>query len=381
MHRAWALISLGALSRNVVALQSRTSKNNTKMKYLAVLKADAYGHGLQEIALHLQKCNVDYMATALLTEALQLRNWGIQTPLIAWLVPPGSDFKTAIDRNIELAIPSVEILQEVAAAARTVGKRARVHLELDTGMIRGGYGAWGDCDISPMLRDLYLEEKFIKLVGTWSHFARADEPDELFNTQQLDSFETAIRKMHTAEINPGLLHISNSAAIITNQRATFDMLRMGIAMYGLSPNATNICLSSNLVLEPVMELRARVHLVKNVDAGRPVGYGGTVVTNKSTQVAVIPLGYADGISRLTDNSAYIFTPEGKRAYLLGRVSMDQFVVDLGQNSTTRAGDEVILFGTGKSGEATADVWARAAGTINYEVVTRLGNRVPRIIIN
>jgi alanine racemase len=217
----------------------------------------------------------------------------------------------------------------------------------------------------------------INIIGIWSHFARADEPDEGMNKEQLNVFEDRINSAAAAGIKAELIHISNSAASLTSKAAHKSIIRWGIGLYGLSPDINNLGDSKSLYLKPAMRLKAKLHLVKAVKAGVSVGYGGTAATKSDTKLGVVTLGYADGVPRNANNLAGIFVG-GKRAPLIGRVSMDQFVVDLGINSLAKTGDEVIVFGDGSSGEYTIDEWAKASGTINYEIVTRIGPRVPRI---
>jgi alanine racemase len=211
----------------------------------------------------------------------------------------------------------------------------------------------------------------------WSHFARADEPDQSFNQQQLDTFHKRLAILISQGINPQFVHIANSAAALTNKDSYKNIVRWGIGLYGLSPDVNTLGSSGTLNLKPAMKLKAKLHLVKEVEAGAQVGYGGTATVNANTKIGVVTMGYADGIPRNTNNSAGVFVA-GKRAPLLGRVSMDQFVVDLGLQSTAKTGDEVVIFGDGSAGEYTIDEWASAASTINYEIVTRIGPRVPRI---
>jgi len=215
------------------------------------------------------------------------------------------------------------------------------------------------------------------LVGAWSHFARADEPLEKMNSQQQSIFTDRVTKLINSGIKPEFLHIANSAAALTFKDSHKNIIRWGIGLYGLSPDINNIGDSISIGLKPAMKLKAKLNLVKKVKSGSTVGYGATAVVKKDTKLGVVTLGYADGIPRNANNLAGVFVC-GKRAPLIGRVSMDQFVVDLGIESLAKTGDEVIVFGAGNDGEYTIDEWAKACGTINYEIVTRIGPRVPRI---
>jgi len=366
--RAFAEINLGAITHNIQSISSRTSA-----KVLAVVKADAYGHGLVPVARAAISGGASYLGVALLEEALALRSAGITTPIIAWLTPPGSDFNAALENGIEISIPSSEIFQEVLEAANALHVKPRVHLEVDTGMSRGGFlGEW-----PTFLTEFLRHKDEIELVGFWSHFARADEPLNDANKQQITDFEFKLSQLIDVGLVPEFVHFANSAATLTNIQAHKDVVRVGIAMYGLSPDISTLGQTSQWGLRPAMSLKARLHLVKLVPAGSAVGYGGTAIVERDTRLGVVALGYADGISRRTSSDAAV-SVHGQKAHVIGRVSMDQFVVDLGIDSTAKAGDLVTLFGHDAS---SVDEWAQAAGTINYEIVTRIGPRVPRIYLH
>jgi alanine racemase len=370
MSRASAEINLSAIKQNFKAIKSRTTAD-----VLAVVKADAYGHGLIPVSKALEEAGADWFGTALLEEAINLRKAGILKPIISWLTPLGEDFKSAIDLDIDLGIPSLDLLNEVIKTASSTGKTARIHLEIDTGMSRSGVLSEWDQLIKSVLVGVNLKQ--LKVIGIWSHFARADEPDELMNQEQLSLFEEKVNQAKAAGINAQFVHIANSAALFTNKSAHKNIIRSGIALFGLSPDVKTIGDSSSLGLKPAMKLKAKLNLVKEVKAGASVGYGGTVVLKSDTKLGVVALGYADGIPRNTNNLAGVFVDK-KRAPIIGRVSMDQFVVDLDITSSAKTGDEVIVFGDGSDGEYTVDEWAKAANTINYEIITRIGPRVPRI---
>ena len=361
--RAFVEVNLNAISNNIKLVKSKT-----QAQILAVVKADAYGHGLIPVA----KCAVDAGATwlgvALLEEAISLREAGIKVPIISWLTPPSSDFKKAIELDIDVAIPSLKHLELIVAAGKAVGKKPRVHIEVDTGMTRGGLlGEWPEFLIAAKGAD-------IEVVGFWSHFARADEPDEIANQSQMLEFESKLAQLIATGITPKFIHLANSAATLTNPNSHKNIVRLGIAMYGLSPDVNTLGSSQNLELEPAMTLKAEIHLVKRVPAGSPVGYGGTQTTLRDTKLAIITIGYSDGIPRNASSAAGVFVA-GRKAAIIGRVSMDQFVVDLGADSNAVAGEIVEVFG---ANGYSIDDWAAASGTINYEIVTRIAARVPRI---
>ena len=370
MSRAVAEVDLSAIAHNLKLIKEKTSA-----QVLAVVKADAYGHGLIPVAKAAVAAGADWLGTALLEEGLALRAAGVKTPLICWLTPIGEEFKLAIKQNIDLSVSSVELLEEIIEAGRAANIVPRIHLEVDTGMTRGGVrNNWSEfvAEIAKAVKDNGVE-----VVGLWSHFAQADEPEQPFNQQQLETFHKRLAILISQGINPQYIHIANSAAALTNSDSFKNIVRWGIGLYGLSPDVKSMGDSNKLNLKPAMRLKARLHLVKEVEAGAQVGYGGTATVKSDTKIGVVTMGYADGIPRNTNSSAGVFI-DGQRAPILGRVSMDQFVVDLGKASNAKTGDEVVIFGDGGAGEYTVDDWASAAGTINYEIVTRIGPRVPRI---
>jgi alanine racemase len=361
-NRAEAVIDLSAIRKNVALLKGKAG-----VDLLAVVKADAYGHGLIPVAKAALEGGASWLGVALLEEAITLRNAGIAAPILAWLVPPGSDFKSAVDHDIDIAVSSIKALEEVGAVAGS--KRPRIHLEVDTGMTRGGFlSEWNEIDAHHV--------KGVEIIGIFSHFARADEPGERQNLEQLTRFKKMVATLESFGYTNIIRHLSNSAATLVDPASAFDMVRTGIAMYGLSPDVKTLGTSEKLSLKPAMTLRAKLHLVKDVPAGSPVGYGATEITKSDTKLGLVAMGYADGIPRIAKNVGVTFN--GKRAPIIGRVSMDQFVVDLGAAPTAKSGDWVSIFGAGTGEEYTADDWGSASGSINYEIVTRIGPRVPRI---
>jgi len=362
INRAEAVVNLTAIKSNIAFLKAKSG-----VDLMAVVKADAYGHGLIPVAKAALEGGATWLGVALLEEAIALREAGITAPILAWLVPPGSDFQSATDYDIDIAIASIKALAEVSKVKSS--KRPRIHLEVDTGMSRGGFLAeWDQIDLQHM--------QDVELVGIFSHFARADEPGQAQNLSQLNRFKKLVANLESAGYNNLIRHLSNSAATLNDHPSAFDMVRTGIAMYGLTPDFNSMGTSKSLGLKPAMTLRAKLHLVKEVPAGSPVGYGATEMTKADTKLGLVAMGYADGIPRIAKNAG-VFV-DGKRAPIIGRVSMDQFVVDLGAISTAQSGDWVTVFGPGDNGEYTADDWASTSGSINYEIVTRIGPRVPRI---
>jgi alanine racemase len=361
-NRAEAVVDLSAIKSNVATLKAKAG-----VDLLAVVKADAYGHGLVPVAKAALEGGANWLGVALLEEAIALRAAGITAPILAWLVPPGSDFQSAVDNDIDISVASIKALDEVSAVKGT--KRPRIHLEVDTGMTRGGFlDEWNKIDA--------LHLNGVEIVGIFSHFARADEPGQPQNLSQLNRFKKMVASLESFGYTNLIRHLSNSAATLVDHASAFDMVRTGIAMYGLTPDLENMGSSNSLGLKPAMTLRAKLHLVKEVPAGSPVGYGATEKTKSDTKLGVVAMGYADGIPRIAKSAGVTFN--GQKAPIIGRVSMDQFVVDLGAQSSAQSGDWVTVFSTGTKGDYTADDWGGASGSINYEIVTRIGPRVPRI---
>ena len=358
-----AYINYQNISNNVAQICELTNK-----PVMAVVKADAYGHGLINSSQAALLGGAQWLGVALLSEAIEIRKAGITAPLLAWLTPPGADFESAIKNDIDLSISSLQQLREIYAASLRVGLIARVHLKVDTGMSRSGALDEFPELVSELNRLTSANE--IELVGTWSHFACADEPAHPLNAEQIKRFNSALEYMNDENLNPGIRHIANSSAIIGLPEARFDLVRAGLIIYGLSP--TNIP-PKNLSLKPAMELRARLLLVKEIPPGATVGYGATVQVTKETKIGIVTFGYADGLPRSTDGSAY-FLHNNLPAHLIGRVSMDQCAIDLGIDSSAKAGDEVLIFGE----KLLVNELAKAAGTISYEIVSGIGSRTPRI---
>ncbi len=367
---AWADIDLDAIRDNVTRLGELAGGADV----MAVIKGDAYGHGLVPVAHAALAGGATYLAIAQLGEALAARAAGVSAPVLTWLFPPGADLAAAIRADLTLSAGAPWALAEIAAAARAVGTTARIHLKVDTGLGRGG--AWQD-DLAAMFVDAArLEaEGVVDVEGIFSHFAWADAPEHPTVRAQQETFVAMIADAERAGLRPRLRHLANSAATLTNPSAHFDMVRPGVSIYGLSP-VPDIGGPTHFGLREAMRVTARLINVKACGAGQGVSYGHQYTTKGATRLGLVPLGYADGIPRHAGNVGPVLV-EGRHLTVAGRVCMDQFALDLGADSTAAAGDEVVLIGREADGEPTAQDWAAAIDTINYEIVTRLGPRVPR----
>ena len=369
---AWVSIDLDAIRDNVAALVRRAAP----AQVLAVVKADAYGHGLVDSARAALAGGASWLGVAQLAEALRLREAGITAPLLTWLFAPGADIGGAIDADIEVTVGSMWSLDAVLAAVRERGAPARIQVKVDTGLGRGGILT----DWPQMVARLAAAqaEGAVEVTGVWSHFAWADAPQHPTVRAQQVRFEEACDELARAGVRPPLRHLANSAATLTNPSAHFDLVRPGLAVYGLSP-VPDLGDSAHFGLREAMRVTARLSVVKRAAAGQGVSYGHEYVTDRDTVLGLVPMGYADGIPRAAGGAGPMLVGD-RRLTIAGRVCMDQVVLDLGPDFAGAAGDEVVVLGRAADGEPSAQDWAQAAGTINYEIVTRMSPRLPRVLL-
>lgn len=361
-----ALIDTAAIRHNVRTIAEFVRP----AKMMVAVKADGYGHGALTVARAALDAGADWLGTAHVTEALALREAGIEAPVLAWLHTRGTDFAQAIEHHIDLGVSGWE-LEVVAAAAASLQTPARIHLKIDTGLGRNGstMAAWPD--LLQRVRQ-HQEQGLISVEGIFTHLAVADEPDRRETDEQLSAYRQALEIAAEHGIVADLRHVANTPAALSRPDAHFDMVRVGVGVYGQSPFADRS--AESLGLKPAMELRTTVANVKVVPAGQGISYGLTHRVDRPSALALIPLGYADGIPRSAVHAPVSINGTLYRS--AGRVAMDQFVVDLGPAETdVQVGDEVTIFG-GASGISAAE-WGTASGTINYEIITRIGARVPR----
>ncbi len=369
LPRTEAVVDLNAIAANVGTLRSVAP---TAM-VLAVLKADAYGHGAVPVAQAALAGGATWLGVAFPSEAATLRAAGITAPILAWLLTPGEDLTAPISAGVDLGVGSLALLEAVVAGARATGTAARIHLEADTGLSRGGATA-ADWPALVGAAGAAAAEGVVHVAAIWSHLAVADVPGDVVNDRQLEAFHSAVADAAALGVRPDVLHLANSGATLSAPRTHFDLVRTGIALYGLAPGPA-IGTAAQLGLVPAMTLRSHVALAKRVPAGSGVSYGHRYTTDRPTTLALAPLGYADGIPRNATNVGEVLLG-GRRRRIAGAVCMDQFMLDVGDDDVS-AGDPIVVFGPGDDGEPTADEWADALGTIGYEIVTRLGARTPR----
>jgi alanine racemase len=365
MH-AEALVDTDAIAGNVTALRARVAPSAV----MAVVKASGYGHGAVQSAHAALRGGATWLGVAHVSEALELRAAGIGAPALCLMAIPGDDHAAAIKAGVDLTAATTGMVALIAGAARQAGAPARVHLKADTGLSRGGATAaeW------PAVVDAALRAQdagALRVVGLWSHFAASDEPGNPSIGAQLTAFAEAVELAEKAGASPQVRHIANTAATITLPQARYDMVRVGGGIYGLS----TLPGGAPGWLRPAMTLRARLAQVKRVPAGTGVSYNHRYVTAAETTLGLLPLGYADGVPRGARGRDLVFA-RGRRWLIAGTVCMDQFVIDFG-DEPVRAGEEVVLWGPGDHGEATAQEWGEALGTISYDLVCGLGARVPR----
>ncbi|WP_210507370.1 alanine racemase [Naasia sp. SYSU D00057] len=358
-----AAVDLGAISGNVARLRSLAGTPHA----MAVVKADGYGHGAAAAARAALDGGADWLGLADLAEALALRSDGVRAPMLAWLHDPRAEFRAAIDAGIDIGVSTLDQLDAVAAADAEA--LPHVHLKVETGLSRNGLAPeeWP----AAFERAALLERAgLLRVRGVMSHLSNASEDDD---ATALAAFRRALHLLEEHGITPELRHLAATAGTVQRPDARFDLVRLGIGVYGLSPLAG--VTSAELGLTPAMTLRTRVAAVRTVPAGAGVSYDYTWRAPEATRLALVPLGYADGVPRAASGLAEVEIG-GRRHPVRGRIAMDQLVVEVG-DAPVAVGDQAVLFGDPAAGHPSADEWAEWAGTINYEIVTRIGPRVER----
>jgi len=355
-----AVVDLGAIRDNLAAVAARV--DGTPL--LAVVKADGYGHGAVPVARAAIESGAAWLGVTDLAEALELRNAGIDAPVLSWLHDAKADFAAAAHAGIDVGVSSLGQLERAAEAG------ALVQLKVDTGLSRNGIALAELEAVAARAAELERQGR-TRVRGVFSHLANAGAPHD---EAQVAAFERALDVVAAAGLDPELRHLASSQAALTRPATRYDLVRIGIAMYGLSPDAAAMS-TAELGVRPAMRLTGEVAATRRVPAGTGVSYGFLTPTSAETTLALVPLGYADGVPRSATGRAHVQIG-GARFPSIGRIAMDQFVVDVG-NAAVAPGDRVVLWGDPAVGEPSADDWGDWAGTIGYEIVTRLGRRVPR----
>ena len=365
--RAEIVVDLAAIRHNVRLLRDLAAP----AAMMTVVKADGYGHGLVPAAHAAREAGAEWLGVATIEEALELRESGDEGRVLCWLGVPGENYAAAIAADVDVSAYTVAELAEIRAGVARAGRPARLQLKVDTGLSRGGATTEDWAGVVDHAR-AGEEAGDWKVTGVWSHFACSDEPDHPANDAQEKVFLDALDVAERAGLRPEVRHLANSAAAILRPSSRFDLVRCGIASYGLDP-APGV--TPDIGLVPAMTALATLSLAKPIRSGAGVSYGHTWTADHDTTVGLVPVGYGDGVPRHAGNVAEVWLA-GRRRPVRGRICMDQFVVDL-DGELPDPGAGIVLFGTGFDGEPTATEWAQACGTINYEIVTRIGGRMVR----
>ena len=378
LRRTWAEVDIDALKHNFDIIRA---KADPKARIICVIKADAYGHGAVFLGKLYEKMGADGFAVSNIEEAMQLRENGIHLPVLILGFTPATLAAELAENNISQAVFSPEYARELSEQAVLQNVSVKIHIKLDTGMSRIGFMYQNTSRDSSSLQQIEAACRLPNLIpeGIFTHFAVADEAEngKQATEHQIDCFCHAVEQLKQDGICFAVTHCSNSGAIIDYPQAHLNAVRAGIILYGLSPS-DKLC--GKLDLRPVMRIKSVIAQVKTVEPGTPVSYGGTFVTDKQLKIATVPIGYADGYTRSLSNRAYM-TVKGQKAPIIGRVCMDQLMLDVSGIADVQSGDEVTVIGDGSDGSLTFDDIAAMTGTINYEVVCLVGKRVPRVYLH
>ncbi|MFM1786689.1 MAG: alanine racemase [Actinomycetota bacterium] len=360
--RATARVNLAAIEHNIKVL-----KETAGVPVLAVVKADGYGHGAVPVALAAKSAGADWLGVAFLDEAFELRNNNVPGPILTWLLDDSDNFAEALDQDIDLSVTSLDLLRKISALAKQREINARVHVEVDTGLSRAGVAI---SDFDNFFKEFSKIEN-VELISIWSHLACADEPNHPVNEMQHKNYEHAIEVAAKHGLVPKIRHLANSAGALAHPNLRYDMVRCGIATYGVAPGG-DLSDAKELNLKAAMTVISKIATVRKLNAGDGVSYSFKWTAQKPTTVGLIPIGYADGVMRHISKTGSV-TLNGNIYPIVGTVCMDQFVVDFGATEIS-VGDEVVLFG---DGGMSAHQWAQQVDAIGYELVTRLGSRIER----
>lgn len=360
-----AIVDLGAVAHNTKLIAKAVGRSQV----MAVVKADAFGHGAIPVARTALAHGATWLGVTSQAEAIVLRRDGIDAPILMWLYGPNEDLGPAVKNDVHISVASFDHLMCVCRAAKKNRRPASIHLKVDTGLSRSGTPLAEWYDLVASARE-FQKTGLVTITGVWSHLANAEDPSDPYLDFQVSSFRSAISTIERFGVAPVFYHIANSAASLQILSLHFDLVRAGAALYGIEP-AKNI----HFGLRPAMELRAQIILIKTVAAGTRVSYGSSYLTRRDTTLGLVSLGFADGIPRLAGKKASVLI-NGTRCPIVGCVAMDQFVVDINRCSA-KVGDVAIVFGTGTTGEPLASDWALWAKTNSHEILTGIGNRVTR----
>ncbi|MBL7084495.1 MAG: alanine racemase [Candidatus Omnitrophica bacterium] len=366
----WAEIDLSAIEHNLAQIKKRlTVRRASSPKIMVVVKANAYGHGLVKVAEALEKLDVDYLGVASLDEAIALRREGIKLPILVLGTILPEEIDLALDCDVSLTVCDKQLTRRLDSKAKAANKSFPVHIKVDTGM--GRIGVWHEeaYEFVKALKDM----KNIRLEGIYTHFASVSR-DDFFTRYQLQAFEDLLKKLTQANIRFTYRHAANSIALVDLRKSHFNLVRPGIIVYGIYPKRS---FAKILDLKPVLSLKTKIVYLKDVPQGRSISYGRTYITERPTRIATLPIGYADGYARILSNRASVLVG-GQKAPVVGKVTMDQTMVDVGHIKGVKVGDEVVLIGRQGRLQMRIEEIARVSKTIPYEIVCSITNRVPRV---
>lgn len=368
-YRVKAEINLDAIADNIIEIRK---KIEPQTKLLAVVKADAYGHGAVEVSKVCLYNGADWLGVATCDEAVELRNAGIQVPVLILSKTVEAQLEQVVANNITQTVYSYKMAEQLSNAAKKMNKRAQVHIKIDTGMSRIGFLPTEE---SLDIIDRIFELDNIDVTGVFTHFSTADEESKEFTAVQYKRFRFMTDSIEKRGHKGLIRHCANSAAIIDMPEYQLDMVRSGIITYGMFPSDY---VSKSIALKPAMSIKSQIIHIKTLEENVGIGYGRTYFTKKATKIATVPIGYADGYSRLLSNKARVIV-NGQYANVIGNVCMDQLMIDV-TDIDCSIGDDVVLMGKSKNAEVSAEELASIEGTINYEIVCDIGKRVPRVYI-
>jgi len=362
----WAEVDMKAIEHNYKKVRKLVGKTTNIM---VVVKANAYGHGTVEVSAVLEKMGVDYLGVATTDEAVRLRDHGIKTPILVLGSVLPEEVRVLIEKNITLTLCERDLLDVVKKETFSCGVKAKVHIKIDTGM--GRIGIWHEEALN-FIKNL-AQEKSIVIEGIYTHFSSAGR-DDFFTNYQIEAFEKLLKQLEEFDIRIPLRHAANSIATVDFKRSHLNLVRPGLIIYGMYPKHT---FPKLIKLKPALSLKTKIVYIKDTPPGRSISYGRTYVTQKQTKIATLPIGYADGYARNLSNRAEVLV-HGKRAQVVGKVTMDQMMIDVGHIKGVKVGDEVVLIGKQGREEIRTEKLARLAGTIAYEFACGISNRVPRV---
>lgn len=377
--RTWAQVDLNAIRYNFNSIKEKISEGT---KVLCVLKADAYGHGAEFLVKEYERLGADYYGVSNLDEALQLRKAGAKKPILIFGYTPPEMAETLSKENVSQALFSLEYAKELYNSCKEKNVKVKVHLKIDTGMSRIGFFCQNDEDINKSIKEIEKIRKDMPLLdieGMFTHFSVSDDVtnNREYTVYQFNNFKKVISGLEELGIKVPLKHCCNSGGIISFPEMQLDMVRAGVILYGLYPSKET---EGKINLKPAMELKAVVSQVKEIPENTSLSYGRTFVSGDKMKIASVTIGYADGYSLKFSNNAELLV-KGKRAKIVGRVCMDQLMIDVTNIEGVKSGDEVTVFGCDGTEKISVDEMAEKIGTINYEIVCLIGKRVPRIYIN